>query len=193
MESGKKMKEVLVSFFTAVPFWELLLIFVAKVVEVSMGTLRSILINKGFRKEGTILAFFEIILWVTVASRVITGLSEAPLKAVSYCFGFACGVNIGSRIEQYLAFGRIQIQVIVSEESGRAIAEKLRNMGFGVTTMQAEGRVQARMILMILANRRGREVVIQAIRKLDASALIVTNDVSLSHGGLFPFWRQLVK
>ncbi len=187
------MKEWLISFFTATPLWECLLIFVAKVVEVSMGTIRQILINKGFRREGTILAFFEIILWVAIVSRVIVGLAEAPFKAVFYCLGFAVGVNVGSRIEQYLAFGRIQIQVIACENSGLLIADKLRELRFGVTTMKAEGRTQPRTILMILANRKGKEIVIRTIREIDPQALIISNDVVLSHGGFYPIGRHIAK
>ena len=74
----------LISILTAVPLWELLLIFSAKMIEVSLGTLRHILINKGYRKQGTILSFFEIMLWVFVASTVINGIAEAPIKGLIY-------------------------------------------------------------------------------------------------------------
>ncbi|MEF3693228.1 MAG: DUF5698 domain-containing protein, partial [Acholeplasmataceae bacterium] len=90
------MWETIWNFLTQVPLWELVLIFSAKVIEVTISTMRIILIGKGFRKPGTILAVFEILLWVFVASTVINGVAEAPIKGVIYSIGFAIGVYIGS-------------------------------------------------------------------------------------------------
>lgn len=78
------MWDKIVDAFVSVPWWELLLIFCSRIIEVSMGTLRIILINKGYRKQGVILAFFEVTIWVFIASRVIGGISEQPIKGIVY-------------------------------------------------------------------------------------------------------------
>jgi uncharacterized protein YebE (UPF0316 family) len=77
------MTEAIINFLTAAPPLELMLILVSKVTEVALGTLRQILINKGYRRQGTILSFFEIILWTFIASRVIMGIAEAPTEKMS--------------------------------------------------------------------------------------------------------------
>lgn len=82
-------------------------IFLAKIIEVSIGTLRSILIVKGYRKTAVLLSLVEISIWVFVASRVITGLTESPYKGIAYALGFAAGVWCGSILEEKLAFGKI--------------------------------------------------------------------------------------
>ncbi|ULQ59438.1 DUF5698 domain-containing protein [Brucepastera parasyntrophica] len=177
------MWEAIVHFFTAAPWWELVLILISKIAEVSMGTVRHIMINRGYRRQGTILAFFEVILWVLVVSSVISGLTEAPLKGLVYSIGFAAGVNIGSRIENKLAYGKILIQTITSREMSFPLATELRGKGYGVTTIDAEGKDAEKAVLMIFANRKGKEDIIAHIQKIDKSAMIITNDVSTLHGG----------
>ncbi|HOW38230.1 MAG TPA: DUF5698 domain-containing protein [Candidatus Izemoplasmatales bacterium] len=178
---------------TVTPLWELLLIFSAKIVEVSIGTLRSILIVKGYRPLAVALALVEITLWVFVASRVITGIAESPMKGIAYGFGFAAGVYFGSLLEQKMAFGKVLIQVITETDKGILLAETLRDMDCGVTSADAQGKVEARKILMIVANRRGSGDIVKKILELDPGAMIVRNDVSSIVGGHIPSGKSLLK
>lgn len=183
----------IIQFFTATPLWELALIFSSRIIEVSLGTLRIILINKGYRKLGAILAFIEVSLWIFIASRVITGITEAPLKAIIYSLGFASGVYVGSRIEGKLAFGKVLIQAIVSLEHSVGIASTLRADGLGVTIIEAQGKDAKKMVLMIYANRKGKEIIINKIKSIDDHAMVITNDVSTLQGGYITSWRRFVK
>jgi uncharacterized protein YebE (UPF0316 family) len=173
----------LVQFFTAAPPAELCFILFAKIVEVSLATVRQILINRGYRKEGTILSFFEIILWTFIASRVITGIAEAPVKGIAYSIGFSLGVYLGSVIENKIAMGKVLIQTIVPAEQGVFMTTLLREKGFGVTTMQAEGRDSQKTVLMIFTQRKGKEKLVNAIHEIDGHAMIIINDVSSLQGG----------
>ncbi|MDR2020634.1 MAG: DUF5698 domain-containing protein [Treponema sp.] len=183
----------IIPFFTAAPPLELLLILISKAVEVSLGTLRQILINKGYRRQGTILSFFEIILWTFVASRVITGIAAAPVKGVVYSIGFSLGVYLGSRIENHIALGRVLIQTIISRENSEAMTAVLRAKGYAVTTLEAKGRDSDKQVLMIFANRKGKEDIIKEIHRSDGTAMIITNDISTLHGGYISAARGLVK
>lgn len=185
--------ETLWEILTITPLWELLLIFFAKIIEVSIGTLRSILIVKGYRPLAVVLALIEITLWVFVASRVITGIAESPMKGIAYAFGFAAGVYFGSLLEQKMAFGKIIIQVITSPESGSSLAAALREMGCGVTVSDGEGKDGPRRILMVVTNRRGSPDIVQRILSLDPGAMIVRNDVSSIVGGHLPSGKSLFK
>ncbi|GHV51714.1 UPF0316 protein YebE [Spirochaetia bacterium] len=175
--------EQIVNFLTAAPALELVLIFVSKVVEVSLGTVRGILINKGYRREGTLLSFFEILLWTFIASRVIIGITDAPIKGIVYSIGFSLGVYVGSRIENFIALGKVLIQTIVSKENSNTVTGLLREKGYAVTTMDARGRDSDKTVLMIFANRKGKEEIIREIHRIDGTAMIITNDVSGLHGG----------
>ena len=85
--------------------FEFLLIFFSRVLEVSIGTLRNILVNKGYGKKASLLAFVEALSWVFVASKVIGALSTEPLKGIVYALGFAGGVFAGSILEKIIALG----------------------------------------------------------------------------------------
>jgi uncharacterized protein YebE (UPF0316 family) len=187
------MSEVIIRFLTAAPPLELFLIFISKIIEVAVGTLRLILISKGYRREGTMLSFVEIILWVFVASRVIMGIAEAPIKGIVYSIGYSIGVYVGSLIEAYIAMGRVLIQAIVAKVHSESLINSLRAKGYGVTTMTAQGRDSEKTVLMIFANRKGKEEIISDITLLDRTAMIITNDVSTLQGGTIVAKRKLLK
>lgn len=187
------MWDKIINLFTQTPLWELALIFFSRIIEVTLGTLRIILINKGYRKQGVILAFFEVTIWIFVASRVITGISEAPLKAIIYSLGFASGVYFGSKLETHLAFGKILIQVITSTTMGPVLAAFLREEGLGVTSIDAHGKDEDKIVIMTFTQRRGKNDIINKIKAIDEQALVVSNDISTLHGGFIGSWRRFVK
>jgi uncharacterized protein YebE (UPF0316 family) len=181
------------NFLTSVPLWEILLIFFAKIIEVSISTLRIIYINKGYRKLGTALSMIEILLWVFIASKVIVGVAEAPLKGIIYSIGFATGVYLGSILENKLAVGKVYIQAIIMREEASKVTQELRNAGYGVTAISAQGKYRSRKVLMIFASRKNKDDVINRIQKLDDDALIVANEVSMIKGGYVNAFRRIAK
>lgn len=187
------MGEFLKNFFTVESVWMLVLIFLSRIIEVSMGTLRIILISKGYRKVGVILAFFEVLIWVFVASRVIEGITEEPLKGIIYSLGFATGVYVGSLLEKKIAFGKVLIQVITSEETGIVMANALRSQGVGVTSINGKGKDSHRSVLMIYSNRRGQELIFEKINEIDPKAMVVSNEISNLRGGYITGGRRFIK
>lgn len=133
-------------------------------------------------------------MWVFVASQVIAGINEQPIKAVVYSFGFAAGVYVGSRLENYLAFGKVLVQVITDVRMGTIITDVMRADGFGVTTVKGSGKDDEKAVIMIYANRRGKDLIVKKIHEMDEHAMIVTNEVS-TMGGYFSStgWRRFTK
>lgn len=187
------MWDKIASLFSIESIWILLFIYVARIVEVSMGTVRIILINKGYKKIGTILAFFEVLIWVFVASRVLDGITEEPIKGIVYSLGYASGVFLGAIVENALAFGKVLVQAITSYENGLVVAESLRAQGYGVTSLEGQGKDSHRIVLMIYANRRGKDEIIKQIEAIDPSAMVVSNEVSTLQGGYITGKRRFVK
>ena len=185
--------EFMVNFLTAASPLELFLIFISKIVEVTISTMRIILINKGYRREGTLLSFVEVLLWVFIASRVIMGIAAAPIKGIVYSIGFSIGVYLGSRLEGIIAMGRVLIQTIATKEGAAKITSSLREKGYPVTTVKAQGRDSEKEVLMIFANRKGKGEIIREILTLDGKAMIITNDVSTLQGGTIAAARKLLK
>ena len=172
---------------------ELLIILISKAFEVSIGTLRHILVNKGYKKEGATLAFFEIILWVFIASRVITGIVDAPIKGVIYSLGYALGVFFGSKLENKLAFGKVLIQINTNIDYSNLISDILRENGLGVTTVDAKGKDSSRVIIMVYTNRKGKDGILNIVHEIDKDAMVTVNDVSSLSGGYVSTQKRVGK
>ncbi|MDL2292754.1 DUF5698 domain-containing protein [Acholeplasma sp. OttesenSCG-928-E16] len=187
------MLQAIGDFFTSVPWWELLLILFAKTIEISLGTLRVILITKGYRKLGTLFSFVEILLWVFIASVVIKDLVEYPIKGLMYAIGFSAGVCIGSLIESKLALGKIFVQTIVTKDQENDLVSTIRNNNYAATTIEAKGRDNEKTLVLVIANRKEKDVLFGLIESICPSAVIVSNDVSALRGGYLKAWRKIAK
>lgn len=160
-----------------------LFIFFARVADVSLGTMRFMLMVRGRRWTASILSFFEITIWVVALGRVLDGLDN-PLKIAVYALGFATGVFVGQWVEEKMALGISAVQVI-SKDSGAAssIRDSLREAGYGVTELIGEGRDGPRRVLMATSFRRGIPRLVGTVRDYDADAFITIMDAKSSMGG----------
>jgi uncharacterized protein YebE (UPF0316 family) len=161
-------------------------IFFGKIIEVTVSTLRMVLINRGERVKGSIIAFFDILLWLIITGTVLQGYKEDPLRIVFFALAFAVGNYLGSWLEDKLAFGLSSVQVIVSESpESKMLAQVLRNEGFAVTTIQGSGRSGQRDILMLHLKRKKIPIALNIINHHHPGAVIVVNDNRLISGGYF--------
>lgn len=158
-----------------------LLIFAARVVDVSLGTVRTIMLVRGKRLVATVIGFFEVLIFITVLQKVLGSL-DAWYGFVAYAGGFATGNYVGSMIEEKLAIGFLTVQV-VSMNCPYAIVQKLRNMGFGVTVIQGQGREGDRLILQTYLRRKDLNKIISSIDELDPKAFITVMDAKSLKGG----------
>lgn len=180
-------------FFKSDSILVLLIIFIAKIVEVTFSTLRIILVNKGNRNIGFVLALIEIFFWVIIAGNVITEINTYPMKAVMYGLGFGCGVYLGSLIEGKLAIGNILIQAIVPFDQGVLIAQKLRDSGFGVTSVEGQGRENKRKILFVYAKRKSSTDATKIITSIEPKAMIIAHESTAITGGFHSHIKHLFK
>lgn len=158
-------------------------ILIAKTIEVSMGTTRIVLITRGERLYGAILGFFEVILWVVLVSTVLTNVTEDPIKVVVYALGFATGNYVGSLFEQRLGIGNVRIEVIVMDEHGDELVEKIRTNGFGVTVIEAKGMQSNRQVLLMNIKRKNYSKVVEMIKEFQGNSVITINDIKPIYGG----------
>ena len=115
-----------------------LIIFLARVTDVSMGTMRTISIVQGRTKIAFLLGFIEVSMWLVIISTVIHRIAEGPILGVFYALGFSTGNVVGIILEKRIAFGHIILRII-STQSGKEIAKEIRHTGHAVTTFQGEG------------------------------------------------------
>ncbi|MEN6456334.1 MAG: DUF5698 domain-containing protein, partial [Prolixibacteraceae bacterium] len=108
-----------------------LLIIVARISDVSFGTLRIVMVSKGQKLIAPVLGFFEVIIWLITMSKVIQNIDNW-VAYVAYGLGFACGNYIGLIIEERLAVGIVRLQIITRTNADILVA-KLRETGYGIT------------------------------------------------------------
>ena len=109
-----------------------LLIFLARVSDVTLGTIRIVFVSKGFKLLAPILGFFEVFIWLLAMSKVIQNL-DYWLYYVAYSAGFAVGNYVGLSIEERLALGYINLRIITMDSPEKLIS-RLSGEGFGVTS-----------------------------------------------------------
>ncbi|MDN4493584.1 DUF2179 domain-containing protein [Ureibacillus aquaedulcis] len=162
---------------------EFIIILLAKVIEVSLSTVRTVFISKGMKGYSSLIAFIEVLIWLKVVSVVLIDISENPANMVAYAIGFAVGNYIGIWLEGKLAIGLITIQVIVDESVGQELADYLRSQNVAVTVMHGEGRDTNRSVLILHLKRKIKDKVIADIEQKVEKALITASDVKVIHGG----------
>ncbi len=161
-----------------------LFIFFGKILEVSVSTVRLVLINRGERTKGSILAFFDILLWVLITGTVLAGFQSDWIRLVVFAAAFAIGNFVGSWIEDKLAFGLSSLQIIVPEcEETQSVTSMLRACGFAVTVLHGEGKDGERKILMLHLKRRKIRDAVRIVKTHLSGAMIVVNDARNIFGG----------
>ncbi len=175
-----------------------LLVFAARVLDVSLGTIRTISIIQGRTVLAFLLGFIEISVWIGVISAVIGQVQASPALGVFYALGFATGNVVGITIERRLAMGSIVIK-IMAREKAPVLAEAIRKMGFGVTEFQGRGMQGTVTELYIVCARKQFSGIMKEVRKIDPDVYFVTEAVGTLGSGKIPYaleptgWRGIFK
>jgi uncharacterized protein YebE (UPF0316 family) len=160
-------------------FWPVLgmcvLIVLARVADVSLGTLRTVAVINGRRATAWFLGFFEVLIWVLVVSQVISHVQREPVFAVAYAFGFAMGTFVGITIERRIAYGDQVVRVF--SRKGHEIATALRASDFRVTEFEGKGRDGAVSMLFIETQRKRTREVSKIARQYDPKCYLVIDDI----------------
>lgn len=161
-----------------------LLIFVARICDVSLGTTRMMLVVSGHRFISAALGFFEVIIWVFAVGGAIRYLDH-PLAILGYAGGFAVGVMVGMLIEDRLAFGLRMVRII-STDSSTDIASHLREAGYRVTRVEGSGRSGPVEIAFLVVRRRRIGEVRERIEQVAPDAFVTIERVERASGVLEP-------
>ena len=159
-------------------------IFFAKLLEVAVCTVRVVLTAKGYRVYASALAAVEITLWIIVTSTVLLGLSEDPLRAVAYGLAFVAGIYMGILLEDKLALGLSQIEVIAEYGIAKQLTNKLRKQGYGVTTYDCEGMDGKKLSVSLKVRRKDVPSTIGLFNEYKDLFVTVTDIRKLSMGSI---------
>ena len=160
------------------------LIFLARLIDVSLGTMRIIFLSRGQRALAPLLGFIEILVWLLAIRQVFTQLDN-PAAFVAYAGGFAAGNYLGLMIESKLAIGLLAVRIITAEDS-RDLITQLNARDFGVTSMAARGVTGDVQLIFTIVPRRQLQRVTEIVRGLHPKAFISVSDVKSVTEGVFP-------
>jgi uncharacterized protein YebE (UPF0316 family) len=161
-----------------------LTIFAMRVGDMSMDTLRMLFVVRGKKGIAWVLGFFQSVIYVLAITSVLSNLDN-PLNVIGYAAGFATGNVVGMLIEERLAVGHIHLQ-IVSPRRGVALAQAIREAGFGVTEIPARGRDGMVSMLSVSVLRKDVSKVEMLVHGTDPEAFMTSEDVRPVRRG---FWR----
>ncbi|UCD74165.1 MAG: hypothetical protein JSV91_10280 [Phycisphaerales bacterium] len=154
------------------------LIFLARVADVSMGTLRTAWIVQGRRTLAFFLGFFEVLIWLVAVSSVIRNISDNWWYAIFYALGFATGNYVGITLEQKLAYGEQTVRIFT--QMGREMADAFRAAGFGVTVFRGQGRDSEVDMCFIETRRRAVGRLLAQARLMDPQCYYIVDDVQVA-------------
>ena len=161
-----------------------LLIFLSRVCDVTIGTLRIIFVARGKRFLAPLLGFFEVSIWLLAISQIMQQLDNI-ICFVAYATGFAMGNFIGILIEDKLAVGTLILRVFQSSNESN-LKERLYEAGFGVTTIDAHGKNGAVEILFSVIKRKNLKKAVQIIESCQSDAFYSIEDAKSVNKGYFP-------
>lgn len=154
-----------------------LFIIAARIVDVSIGTVRTLMVVRGYRGLAAMLGFVEVIVWVSAVAGVLNAVT--PLKVVAYATGFSLGNIVGIWLEQKVALGH-QVVTFISKSRLHNVAFALRLAGFEVTQVPARGKVgRVAMCFTAVPRRRTRHAIALA-RNADHGVFATVQDVRVN-------------
>lgn len=154
-----------------------LLIFLARISDVTVGTMRIVMVSKGQKLIAPLLGFFEVIIWLVTMSKIIQNIDNW-VAYVAYGAGFATGNYIGLIIEEKLAVGIVQLQIITRKSADNLIA-KLKANGYGITYHEAQGANEKVAVIYSIIKRNEIKNVLEIMRTYNPNAFYSIEDVKM--------------
>jgi uncharacterized protein YebE (UPF0316 family) len=152
-------------------------VFLARIVDVSLGVVSTMALIKNHVKESTILAFLEIFIWFVVAKQALNTTSSSMLIALFYAGGYATGTYLGASISNKYISSLISVEVI----SSILTVAKIKKLGYGVTGLNLTNNKQK--MFLIEVNNHHLNKLLNSIKALDQNAFVIVNETKFVSNG----------
>ncbi len=160
------------------------LIFVARVLDVGLGTVRVIFISRGFKYLAAFIGFFEVLIWLLAIGQIMKNLSN-PVCYIAYGGGFATGTFVGICIADKISLGVVLIRIITKREAS-ALLDSLKLADYGVTSVDGEGAQGPVKVIFTIVPRHKIGNVVKMIKEFNPQAFYSVEDVNFVKSGVFP-------
>ena len=155
------------------------IIFFARIVDVCMGTFRTVCIVKGKKVTAATIAFFEVLVWFFVAREALTGDIDSIFIPIAWALGFATGNYLGIFLSQHFIGGHLTLN-IVSAVMNETHIEILKLAGFGVSVLNSE---DDKMIILVQIDKKRLKKLQDLLDEIDPNAFIIANETKYVHNG----------
>jgi uncharacterized protein YebE (UPF0316 family) len=152
-----------------------LLIFTARIFDVSLDTIRVIMVSKGYRKFAPFVGFFQVLIWIITITRIMENLDNW-ITYVAYAAGFGMGTFVGMWIEGRIAMGNELLRVITKQPADDLI-RALREKGYMVTSVNGQGREGEVGILFLALKRKVMQDAIAVVKEYNPNAFYTVEDM----------------
>lgn len=162
-----------------------LLIFLARVSDVTLGTLRMVFVARGEKKKAALLGFFEVLIWLSAISYILQHLTTVP-NYFAYAAGFATGNFLGLKIEEKMALGLLGVTVITNRDA-RELIEELKREKYGITSVSAMGATGRVRIVFSVIRRKDLEGLRRIVERFHPNSFIATQNVRSVSRPVYPY------
>jgi uncharacterized protein YebE (UPF0316 family) len=161
-----------------------LIVCAAKIIEISIQSLKTCMMVKGQRIKAAGLGFLECMIWGLVISTIISTLGDNLFLLLFYCLGYAVGLFLGSTIEGKIALGTSSLELIANNDSTEKITAYLKSNNKGYTVFEGHGSIDKMNMIFIVIPRKEMPRILKDIRNAcDNKVFVVASDVSKYAGG----------
>ncbi len=164
------------------------LIFLARILDVSVGTLRLIFISRGFKYYAPLLGFFEVIIWLLAIGQIMQHLDNF-MCYIAYGLGFATGNFIGIILDEKLSLGTLLVRIVPKKDPADLIS-RLRAGEFGASLVDIEGMTGKMKMIFAIIKRKDLKEVMSIIHTHNPSAFVTIEDVKTAQEGYFRITRR---
>jgi uncharacterized protein YebE (UPF0316 family) len=161
-----------------------LLIFFARVIDVTLGTLRIIFTSRGMRNVAPVLGFIETFIWIVAVSSIVKNAQNVAAY-VGYAGGFAMGTFVGMYLENKLAVGTVTFRAIIRRDT-KELIKALVEAGFGITIVDGRGSSGKVKIIYTTVKRQDLPAVIDIFHRIVPGAFLSVEEVRSTEQGIFP-------
>lgn len=151
------------------------LIFLARICDVSINTVRVIYMLNGKRWLSTALGFFESLIWLLAISQILQNVTN-PVSYLAYSGGFATGIFVGMLIEERLAIGNVIVRII-SQRDAHQMVDNLREGGYRITVLDAEGNHGPVSVIFLISKRQEISRITEIVERTNPMAVFTVEGV----------------
>lgn len=166
------------------------MIFFARICDVTLGTLRVIFVARGKKYIAPFLGFFEVLIWIIVISELLNSANNIVCY-VAYAGGYATGNYVGMIVEERIAIGMVLMRIFLSKD-GKTLAEILNKNGYGVTLLRGEGSEGGVEILQVVVSRKLSPNIEKLLNEFNPNIFYVIEDVRSVRKGIFPKKKYMI-